>query len=419
MPLCKVHNLHENRPGNWIEYVPHRRLTFNCCNLYKSMNILYLTTGFYEKRGIESVLSHKANYFAKILGYNVTIITTEQKHRPLCFLLDDKIKILDFGLNYEDDFYLNPLVKAYNHYKKNFIYKKKLNDFLIKNPQDICISLCGKDMEFLPSINDGSKKVLELHFSKRYVGHFLLEHHKGFIWHIIAKLKDLNFVRMARNFDEMVVLTKKDQEDWKKSINSVIQIYNSIPSVEVEPSICENKHFMAAGGFTFEKGFDRLIEVWNIVVKKHPDWHIDLWGCGILEDELKKMVSQKGLEMNIHFKGVTNDIYGELRKSSGFLMTSRREGFPRVLLESLRCGIPIVSYDIDCGPNEIIIDGKNGFLVPDGDSNQCAERICILIENDDLRKRMGKSAYLQSESFNETLIMQQWQIFFDDILKQA
>lgn len=102
----------------------------------------------------------------------------------------------------------------------------------------------------------------------------------------------------------------------------------------------------------------------------------------------------------------------ECLQSSVFVLTSRYEGLGMVLLEAQSCGVPLVSYACKCGPKDIITNGENGFLVNVGDLEELANRIIQLIQNEDLRKCMGKSAKKHSEKFSEEKIMEQWKTVF-------
>ena len=97
-------------------------------------------------------------------------------------------------------------------------------------------------------------------------------------------------------------------------------------------------------------------------------------------------------------------------------MGSRTEGLGLVLLEASACGLPLISYDCPSGPREIVTDGENGYLIPHvGDIDAMAEKICLLIENAELRKQMGEKAKLMVDKFSPLRIKEQWINLFDSI----
>ena len=87
------------------------------------MKILYLTPAIYNSAGTERVLSMKVNYFIRSLGYEIVIVTTDQKGRATFYEFDSRTRMYDLELNYQDDFSRNIFVKAFEHFRKNFIYK--------------------------------------------------------------------------------------------------------------------------------------------------------------------------------------------------------------------------------------------------------------------------------------------------------
>ena len=100
-------------------------------------------------------------------------------------------------------------------------------------------------------------------------------------------------------------------------------------------------------------------------------------------------------------------------------MTSRTEGFPLVLIEAMSCGLPCVAYDCPIGPRSIIKDQINGFLIEDNNPDLFAEKLHLLIENEDLRKQMGKTASESVTAYDLKLIMKQWQTLFESLVKRS
>ena len=94
-------------------------------------------------------------------------------------------------------------------------------------------------------------------------------------------------------------------------------------------------------------------------------------------------------------------------------MSSRYEGFPMVLPEAMACGVPCVSFDAPCGPAEIISDGEDGFITPVGDVQGLAEKLSLLMSDDDLRIKMGKNARRNVMRYSVDRIMKQWVDLFE------
>ena len=106
------------------------------------------------------------------------------------------------------------------------------------------------------------------------------------------------------------------------------------------------------------------------------------------------------------------------REASVIAMTSRYEGLPMILLEAQAYGIPIVSFKCQCGPADIITDGKDGFLVPEGNVPMMAEKLSMLMSDYQMRAKMGKAAVLSSKRFDEERVMHQWENLFSSLLNK-
>ena len=179
--------------------------------------------------------------------------------------------------------------------------------------------------------------------------------------------------------------------------NKSIVLPNSIAAADFEVLDSpweERKNICAVGRMDEDKCFDDLITSFAKVHEKHPDLSLDLYGDGPLRHELKAMSANLGLEHFISFHGGCNRILEEYSKHKIFVMASRREGMPNVLMEALASGCACVSTDCDFGPSELIRDGDNGFLVPVHDTDAMAKKICLLLDDDTICQRFSKRAQL-------------------------
>ena len=324
--------------------------------------------------------------------------------------------ILELELNYQDDFSRNIFVKAFEHFRKNFIYKKKLSSILLRENPDICISLGGKEIEFLYKLPCRCKKMMELHFSRNIYAHALTSRHNNYFWRLIGRIQTWLFVKRTNRLDGLVVLTKKDLKVWRMTNDKVWQIYNPLPYQSTTTSSLSSKSMIAVGRLSAQKNFSDLIEVWKYVHQKYPDWKLNIWGDGEDKDLLKDLIKSNKLENVVHLRGLSNQIGNEYLNSSVYLMTSKYEGFPMVLLEAASFGLPLISYDCECGPSDIIQDGYNGFLIPEGNVIKMADAICRIIKDVDLRKQMGRHSKIISSSFSQEKILPMWPRFFQELI---
>lgn len=379
------------------------------------MKIVYCIPSLYNPGGMERILTEKVNYLCSAYHYDISIITTEQKGRPPYFQLDDRIKLIDLSINFLHHIHFNLLMKTIAHYRALKKYKLSLLRYLSNNDIDICISLCGKEIDFLTSLKDSSHKVAELHFAQRYREQYILSTKKGVFWRWLGEYRTKQLMNATKGLARFIVLTKEDLNKWKRTHCNLLQIYNFCPINSTKTSSLTTKRMVSIGRLDAQKGFDYLIDIWTLVVEKHSDWILDIYGQGEWEHFLTRMIKDKKLENNIYLKGVTEDVENIYIESSGYIMTSRYEGFGMVLLEAMSCGLPIVSFNCESGPAELVEEGLNGYLAQVGDIESMANYICHIIEDEDLRKKMGCKSKELSTKFNIQEIMQQWDDLFEKL----
>lgn len=187
-------------------------------------------------------------------------------------------------------------------------------------------------------------------------------------------------------------------------------------SLKEKPAELTNKTVMAVGRYDFQKGFERLIAAWAEVCSKVNDWKLEIIGDGALREKMLQQIEENGLNDRVVLKKLPaaqmKDAY---MNTSIFALSSRFEGLPMVLLEAQAAGVPIVSFTCKCGPKDLIEDGINGFLVEEGDIDGLAKGLIRLIEDEELRKKMGKAAYQNSELYTENAIMKHWIDLFQNL----
>lgn len=380
------------------------------------MKLLYCIPSLYNPGGMERVLTQKVNYLAATGRYSITIVTVEQGDRPVYFPLDPSIQWVDLNVDFKSHFGRNLPVKIWKHYRKMNLYKKKLAIYLQLHPVDICLSMGGKELSFLPSLHDGSLKVAEMHFVRDYKMRFQALSHSGNMSKRIGAYLSWRLDEDIRRFNHLVVLSKAEALAWQPVSMPITQIYNPVNPVEGIDTDKMQKKIIAVGRLEPEKGFHHLIEAWQRVAVKHPDWTLHIWGNGSVRTELEKQIGERGLEKQVLLKGTTSDITHEYLTSYANVASSLYEGFPMSLLEAMACRLPLVSFDCPSGPGELVREGENGFLVPVGDTEALAERLCRLIESPGQREEMAAASLRYSEMYHTEVIMQQWMNLFDALL---
>lgn len=167
---------------------------------------------------------------------------------------------------------------------------------------------------------------------------------------------------------------------------------------------------ISVGRLEKQKDFASLIKAYKKVVLKHPDWSLKIYGQGNCKEELNNLIEKENLLDTVELCGVTHTPFLEMKRSKIFILSSFYEGFPNVLCEAMYAGLPCISTRCECGPAELIQDGKNGFLVNIGDIDAMADRMITLIENEDMRMSMGREATKDTMRLDMKKICKLWRI---------
>lgn len=373
------------------------------------MKLIYLILGTYNSGGMERILANKANYLVEE-GYDVSIVTTDQRGLPSFFTFSPKIHHYDLDINYTKNNGKGILSKIFQYPQKKWKHRKTLTNLLVHLKADIVVSLFDHDASFLWKIKDGSKKVLEIHFSrfKR------LQYGRTGIWKRVNDWRSKNDYYIATKYDRFVVLTQEDKSYWG-NLSNIMVIPNANSFVPKLKADVLQKKAIAIGRYDYQKGFDNLIMAWHKVNKVHPEWVLRIFGKGPLEEELQQLINNLNLKSVISLCKPVLDIEKEYLQSAMVLMTSHYEGLPMALLEGQACGLPLISYACKCGPKDIIKQNKNGFLVEEGNIDVFAQRVLELIEEPDKRIQMGLESARFSEKFSEKQIMYKWLELFQNL----
>lgn len=380
------------------------------------MRIVYCIDEMSHPGGIGRVTSIKANWFAEH-GHEVWIVTANQCGEQDYYELHPSVNRKDFAIGFQlgiDNG--NLLMKFIRKIGKMRRYRRELEQFIYEVKPDIVVSTFTNDSDFLYKLKDGSKKVLEFHFS-----------HKGFKSQmkygpqtlknkLLLTYRQKKHELIAKKYDAFVVLTHEDAESWRGYDNLHV-IPNMLSFEPKEHSTCTEKRVIAVGRLDFQKKFDRLIDIWVLVNKECPDWRLDIYGNGPDKESLEKRIDDLKLRNVVCVKEPTQYIENEYLQSSILAMTSTYEGWGLVLTEAMSVGVPCVAYACKCGPTDIIIDGKNGFLIEEEDRVTFARRLIELINNEELRIEMGKQAIKAVEKYKTNNIMPMWMKLFENIRK--
>jgi glycosyltransferase involved in cell wall biosynthesis len=381
----------------------------------KPLKIVYITPSLHTADGAARVMTMKANYFAEHFGYDITILLTEGKGLPFFYHVSDKIKIINYNLNFEQLWNCPFWKKFFIYIPKQIKYKRLVRKELMRIRPDITISLLRREINFLNDIKDGSKKMGEIHVHRDNYRNFKDEK-SNFIMNLFAKFWSRQLLNNLKKLDRFVVLTDKDRESWIE-LDNVVTIPNPSPFTPSTISTLTEKRVIAVARYSHEKGIDLLLQAWALVERRTKEWHLEVFGDGDTT-AFNTLIDKLGIDRSrCCLNGRTSDIEQEYMKSSIAVCSSRFEGFGMIIIEAMACGLPVVSFDCLWGPHEIITNGENGLLVENGNIIKMADAINILIRNKKYREQIGKKSVVSVQQYNRSQIVQKWNDLFKKIIE--
>ena len=220
--------------------------------------------------------------------------------------------------------------------------------------------------------------------------------------------------------DALATLTTPDADAFTDLLGDrlrVLAVPNAVPDLHgatADPG-GDAKVIVAAGRLTPQKGFDMLLRAFAELAPRHPGWQLRIYGRGPLKAKLEDRIAELGLTGRARLMGFSSSIHRAFARSSIYVMSSKFEGFPMVLLEAMGCGLPPVSFDCPTGPGDIITHGRDGLLVPPKDVGQLATAMERLMLDPALRRSMGAAARLTVHQYSADAIGHRWEDLFVEL----
>jgi glycosyltransferase involved in cell wall biosynthesis len=238
--------------------------------------------------------------------------------------------------------------------------------------------------------------------------------------HLRAHRPELRRALAARypQLDSLVVLTETDRRRYERVVRAPTRldvIPNSVRRLDGGPADLDAPLVLAAGRFTPQKGYDLLIPAYATIAPRHPDWRLRICGAGPLEQQLEQLVDQHRLRDVVTLAARARNLGVEMARASIFVLSSRVEGFPLVLLEAMSKGMAVVAFDCPTGPSDVIEDGCNGLLVPLGDVNALGAAIARLVDDRPLRHRAAAAAAQTARAFTMDALGPRWDALIDAV----
>lgn len=347
--------------------------------------------------GAERVLTILANNFSKHKDYNITVITlfdTESKYE-----LDINVqkRVLDKnkkGVGHT----IGSIISLLKYYKKE------------ENRPDIIIS-------FLTLTN-----FIAILVAKFYSIKIIAQEHTHHLRHMEGRKRLTNITKkyVYKSADSVTVLTKFDV-DYYKSYGIKVLVMPNPCSFEAITNYSSDREkvILAVGGLDrfHLKGFDNLINLIAPVLNKYPDWQLKILGSGELGlKHLKKIAKQNNILDKIIFTGFVQNVSEVMKKSSIFVLSSRNEGLPMVLIEAMSQGMACIAYDCKTGPSDIIENNVNGLLIADQNMHEMQNNLIELIRNEGLRKRISIEGIKSLDKYDISQITKRYEALFSNVV---
>lgn len=219
-------------------------------------------------------------------------------------------------------------------------------------------------------------------------------------------------IKSAKKLDYLVLVSENLKEFYRKKLPKVKCVYipNIIDEIPEEKSNLKSKNLVSVGRLSSEKGYMDLLKIYNEIVKKYPDWKLDIIGDGKERDNLEKYIKDNALEEKVFLHGFQNKNYinNILLNSSIYLMTSFTESFGIVLIEAMSYGIPCIAFSSAEGAQELIENDKNGYLIDDRDIDKYVSKVEFLMNNFEERKKMQNNCINKANEFLGKNVIKKW-----------
>ena len=341
--------------------------------------------------GAERVVANLANYFSE-KKYIVRVIT----------------------FNPGDHYQLNEDIHRIRLHKKRIIHSTIPNGFLSllkfyrkkSNRPDVISSHIGM-LGFITipaSLLYNIKIIVSEHFNHKHQP--------------VGKLKKILWNNLYKYANALTILTKYDYDFFSSRNKNVVVMENPCSFDSIKTETERTNVILAVGNLNRykHKGFDNLIEIASKILPNNPSWEIKIVGSGNEGNSvLQKLIEEYKLESQIKLLGFRDDVKELMANSKIFMLTSRNEGLPMVLLEAMSQGMACISYDCISGPSDIIVDNYNGLLIKDQDKSAMENGLSNLIENKELQTALMKNAPNTLNKFSIEIVGKKWENLIENI----
>ena len=336
--------------------------------------------------GAEHVLINLATSFSE-MGNRVSITSLER--RKQFYEVEDNIEVIRY--NHTKDNAIVGIIKDIISVRRQLKSRKNT---------DVAVSFLGRTNIVLSIASIGIKKKVVICDRNN-----LARKYSKWVFLLLCAIYSLT--------DELIVQTNEIIDVYPKFLRKKIRVLeNPLDFKEMDKQCVEkvekSNTLISVGRLERQKDYKTLISAFAEIADEHKEWNIKIYGKGDMKEEIQKWIDQAGMTKRIVLCGVTHTPFFEMKKSKIFALSSFFEGFPNVLCEAMYAGLPCIATACQSGPRDLIQDGENGLLVEVGNVHEMAEKLNLLMNNEEMRDLLGKEAYKRILRLDSKIVCKRW-----------
>lgn len=356
------------------------------------MKILIVNDQF-ERGGAARVAATQINGLLN-RGHQITVITDNINYK-LNYKLPSQIKLLQINLKLRSNKVLRWLSCA-----------KTIRKYIKHEDPDVIIAIQSLIffVVWIANLGLGKKIIAADHTSFNIKTHPLL-----------------NFIRyhFYTYADALSILTKKDEKILGKKFPKKKVIYNPLPFPIITKEVKREKNILCAGRLEswYIKGFDIILDIWQAIESLYPEWNLEIAGSGdtSAQKTIHEMISKRHLDQRVKLLYNVNDMRSLYQQSSIFVLSSRTEGFPMVLMEAMSQGCACIAFSVYGATNEMM-SKKSGIIIEDGNISGFTDALKMLIQDSNLRAQYAKNAINEIAQFSEERFISSWENLLNSVV---
>ena len=376
----------------------------------KKVTILALHLGF---GGVEKSIASLANMLYKTKQYNVEIISVYKLYDKPSFEIASGVSItylLDYGPNRKE---FKEAILSKNIFK---IFKEGIKGIKLLTLKYLKTKKAIKNInsDYIITTRYLHNKMVGKYANKNIIK--IAEEHNNKLY---DKKYTTNVIKSLKNIDYFAPVSKQLTQFYTSKLikynnhhTKVVYIPNSIGDVPVIESSSKNHNIISVGRLEKEKGMEDLVRMFAQILKdkKYADWTLSIIGDGSEMKNLKDLASSLNVQDKVIFTGFLEkaSLEQEYIQSSIYVMLSYNESFGLVLVEAGSYAVPVLAYESAKGPQEIIQDGVNGYLIDGRNEDLMKSKLCQLMDNETLRYNMGQAGKKMALEYTNDEVTRKW-----------